>query len=397
MDGEQRSALAVTRSLGARGIKVAVGAEGAPSLASSSRYCSEAFRYKSPYHDPAGFLGSVLDFAGKRGSSVLLPITDVTLTEILMHRSELPEGCIVPFVDFDTYDRATSKIRLYRLATELKVPVPESICSSDYPDHEALAAAAKKLGYPVVVKSGFSKIRTARGWVQGRVQYVSNDCELGGVLRQEPFRSFPFLVQERVEGPGIGIFLLGKKGEAVARFAHRRIREKPASGGVSVLCESIEAPRDAMRAAVAILAELGWTGVAMFEFKIDRATNRARLLEINGRFWGSLQLAITAGVDFPYLLYRLAKGEHIEVHEEYKYTVGLKSRWELGDLDHLLIRLLKNASDLNLPQYYPTRRKLFKEFVLDFLRSSVKNEVYQSADRRPFMHEFSRYVRHIIR
>ena len=103
-----------------------------------------------------------------------------------------------------------------------------------------------------------------------------------------------------------------------------------------------------MHAAVKILEKVQWTGVAMVEFKIDREKNIAMLLEVNARFWGSLQLAISSGVDFPYLLFRLAIGEKIDIPDRYK--IGLKSRWELGDLDHLLIRLFKKSSTLNLLQ-----------------------------------------------
>jgi predicted ATP-grasp superfamily ATP-dependent carboligase len=51
-------------------------------------------------------------------------------------------------------------------------------------------------------------------------------------------------------------------------------------------------------------------GVAMVEFKLDRRKgNAAKLIDVNGRFWGSLQLAILSGVDFPYYLYQLAVGD----------------------------------------------------------------------------------------
>ena len=86
-----------------------------------------------------------------------------------------------------------------------------------------------------------------------------------------------------------------------------------------------------------LLGPLGWHGVAMLEFKQDAAHREVFLIEVNGRFWGSLQLAIAAGVDFPYLTYQLAVGERPSVPRA--LPVGVKNRWLLGDLDHLLIRL----------------------------------------------------------
>jgi predicted ATP-grasp superfamily ATP-dependent carboligase len=128
----------------------------------------------------------------------------------------------------------------------------------------------------------------------------------------------------------------------------------------------------------------------MVEFKIDREGNIARLLEVNARFWGSLQLAIAAGVDFPYLLFRMARGEKLE--GPVGYRIGLRSRWELGDLDHLLLRLLKNPTALNLPSGIPSRSMLVKEFLFDFFRPSVRNEVLQAGDPSPFLHEMKGYV-----
>jgi predicted ATP-grasp superfamily ATP-dependent carboligase len=394
LDGEQRSALAVTRSLGKRGIKVAVGAEKRPSLSSCSRYCTESFIYPSPYEDPVGFIQSLKIFTNQFGNSVLFPMTDVTLTEILFNRKELHDGILMPFMDYDKYMQVTDKVNLFRLAKKLNVPVPTSFLSTDFPNQENLIETIREFGFPVVVKPCFSKIRTGSGWVNAKVHYAVEERKLREILSSDIFQRFSFLIQERIVGPGLGIFLLMKDGEVVAKFAHRRIREKPPSGGVSVLCESIEAPSEALCAAVNILEHLRWTGVAMVEFKIDREKNVAKLMEVNARFWGSLQLAISSGVDFPYMLFRLANGMNIE--KPVGYTIGLKSRWELGDLDHLFIRFFKNTANLNLPSNHPKRMILIKDFLFDFFRPSVNNEILQSHDIKPFLHELKGYVNYFF-
>ena len=70
-------------------------------------------------------------------------------------------------------------------------------------------------------------------------------------------------------------------------------------------------------------------------------------MEVNGRFWGSLELAVDAGVDFPFLAFQLARGIRPDAPPEYQ--PGVKNRWILGDLDHLLLRLFRSADALNLP------------------------------------------------
>jgi predicted ATP-grasp superfamily ATP-dependent carboligase len=395
LDGEQRSALAVTRSLGRKGIKVTVGAEKKPTLSSCSRYCTQSFTYPSPYNDPVGFIQVLRDIALNTRNSILLPMTDVSLTEILLNRKILPENLLIPFVDYDKYMHVTDKINLFRLAKDLNVPIPATFLSTDFENQESIIETVNKYGFPVVVKPSFSKIRTEKGWIGAGVHYANNEKDLRDILSRDIVKCFPFLIQERIEGPGVGVFLLMKNGEVIAKFAHKRIREKPPSGGVSVLSESIEPPVEAMHAAVKILEKLHWTGVAMVEFKIDLEKNIAMLLEVNARFWGSLQLAISSGVDFPYLLFRLASGENIEKHGG--YTVGLRSRWELGDLDHLLIRLFKKSSHLNLLPGHPSRTALLKNFMFDFIQPSVRNEIFQYSDAKPFFHEAGEYIKYLFR
>ena len=394
LDGEQRSALAVTRSLGKRGINAIVGAEKRSSLSSCSRYCTRSFLYPSPYNDPIGFIQALVEYTGKFRNQILFPMTDVTLAEVLLKRMDFPKSLLIPFVDYDTYMQVTDKINLFQLGKELNLPIPTSFMSTEFENTENLIEMVKKNGFPLVVKPSFSKIRTKKGWMNASVHYANDEKRLREILSYDLFQSFPFLVQERIEGPGVGIFLLMKNGEVIAKFSHKRIREKPPSGGVSVLCESIEPPEEALHASVKLLAKLHWTGVAMVEFKIDREKNIARLLEVNARFWGSLQLAISSGVDFPYMLFQLANGEKIEKPD--KYTIGLKSRWELGDLDHLFIRLLKNPSKSNLPSNHPARLTLIKDFLFDFFRPEVRNEIFQAKDPGPFFHEMKEYVNNLF-
>ncbi len=394
LDGEQRAALAVTRSLGARGIRVAVGSERKGCLASATKYCSESFAYPSPAEDPEGFRAALLAYLEKTGDSVLLPVTDVTLSEVLMHRGELPAGIVLPCDAYDKYAELSDKANLARIARELGVPVPDTLLSTDYENNEVLIDKAAEFGFPLVVKPSFSRIRTDEGWKSAKVHYARDPGHLREILSVETFREVPFLVQKRVYGPGIGVFLLTKEGELLAKFAHRRIREKPPSGGVSVVSESVVFPEEAGGAALRILEKVRWTGVAMVEFKVDRETNVAKLLEINARFWGSLQLAVSSGVDFPYLLYRLALGEQMDPPGS--YLVGMRSRWELGDLDHLLIRLTKSRSSANLPSHLGGRPEALKDFIVDFFRPSVHNEVCRRDDMKPFFHELKSYLREIM-
>jgi predicted ATP-grasp superfamily ATP-dependent carboligase len=161
---------------------------------------------------------------------------------------------------------------------------------------------------------------------------------------------------------------------------------------VSVLRESIAADPIALGQAVALLDRLDWQGPAMVEFKMDEATGVPVLMEINGRFWGSLQLAIDAGVDFPALLVEAALGGDPEPVTEYRH--GVRTRWLLGDLDHLLIRLRRSAAALHLPPGAPGRVRTVAGFVGGFA-PPTRLEVLRLRDLRPFGRELRIWLREL--
>ena len=396
LDGDQRSALAVVRSLGAGGKKVAVGSERPRSLAAASRYVSAQFCYPSPYLNPDGFFQRLKEYLSKQPAAVLMPMTDITLAETLKRQQQGELIANLPFVAYHRYMAASNKTNILKLADYLGVPKPRTVFAGCAPD-EALARLDEctRLGFPMVIKPAYSRVRTNCGWRSLNVRYAVSRNALRRELQALDLRDQDVLLQERIEGHGIGIFLLMKDGETIAKFAHKRIREKPPSGGVSVVSESIEPPADALTAAEKILRHLSWTGVAMVEFKRDRRDNQLKLMEVNARFWGSLQLAITSGVDFPYLLFKMATGEKFERQADYK--VGVRLRWELGDLDHLLLRLRKSSSKLCLPSDAPSRSSVLKDFILDFGTWSTRNEVFRWDDPCPLFVEIREYLGALLR
>jgi predicted ATP-grasp superfamily ATP-dependent carboligase len=196
--------------------------------------------------------------------------------------------------------------------------------------------------------------------------------------------AFPLLLQQRIVGPGLGIFLLVWDGDTVATFSHRRLREKPPSGGVSVYRESVVADPTLVARSKALLDHFDWRGVAMIEYKIDEVTGTPYLMEINGRFWGSLQLAIDAGVDFPNLLISTAvDGTRAP---DTRYRAGVRSRWWWGDVDQLLTRLRHSDAALALPPDASPRGRA----ILEFMRlwwPGDRNEVLRLDDPAPFVRE----------
>lgn len=330
-DGDNRAALAITRSLGRAGHHVIVGERQAPSLAQTSRYCAGGIVYPDPVRASDEFITSVADAVRARGIDVLMPVADITTLLVTRHRDAF-EPCAIPFASADTVERAADKVDVVQTAMKLGIPVPRSVvvrCADRVPDHD--------LPFPLVIKPARSRIRTRDGWVSTSVSYAANDGELRRDLASRPAHEFPVMLQERIVGPGTGVFACYHDGRAVALFSHRRLRERPPWGGVGVLSESAPLNPLARDYAVRLLDELGWHGVAMVEFKQDARDDVPKLMEINGRFWGSLQLAVDAGVDFPALLLRGVQSGRFDPQPPYR--IGVRNRWLWGDVDSLLVTL----------------------------------------------------------
>ena len=382
-DGDNRAALAITRSLG-REHEIIVGAQHRRSLASVSRWCRDSFVYPDPVRDPDGFLATLRAEVRRRHIDVLLPVADVTTIPIAEHQDEF-KPCRIPIAAAATVKRAADKVEIMALAASLGVPCPAGIAVGNR--EEALARAIE-VGFPLVMKPGRSRVRIDGQWRSTSVRYASDTAELEQILGDLHPAMFPVLLQERIQGPGVGLFLCCDRGRPVAAFCHQRLREKPPSGGVSVLRESIAVDERARDYAQRLLGELRWQGIAMVEFKRDARDGTPKLMEINGRFWGSLQLAIDAGVDFPALLIQMLDDPSVAAVSGYR--TGVRSRWFWGDVDALLMRLTKRAERERLPPGERGRWRALGAF-LQWQGPDCRFEVLRLDDIRPWLLESWRW------
>lgn len=391
-DGNERSSLAATRSLGERGIPVYVGAETSVSLAGVSKHCTQSFVYPSPWNRPEEYVACLLEAMRRWNVATLFPMTDLAVELIGEQKERCGLDINLPIPSLGQYRNLSDKYKLTAWAQQQGIPIPETIF---VPDGVVEKVIDQIMKWPVVVKPGRSLLKDNGIWKKTTVLYAHDPYELCRLYHEVWYLKWPSLIQGRISGKGQGVFGLFDSGKPLVLFAHRRLRERPPSGGVSVLSESIALPQPMTDYALRIVQSADWYGVAMVEFKIDQDSGVPYIIEVNGRFWGSLQLAIDAGIDFPWLLYQLATGVLLAGASE-PYRVGVKSRWWLGDLDHLFLRLWKSDEELSLPPCSPSRLETIKNFckVLD---PKTKAEVFLLHDPNPGFLEFIEYVRPLMR
>jgi predicted ATP-grasp superfamily ATP-dependent carboligase len=371
-DGELRQSLAVTRSLGRRGVRVEVLAKRRGSLAGSSRYAAAEHVVPDVARLPADWARVVRDLMTRAGAGLLVPTSEESLGTL--YREGLVGPLRVAAPPREAYELACDKGRLLALGASVGFDVPRTV-EIDSP--ATLEALPEGTDFPALLKARRSRFFENERWQSGRVFRVDDREALLRVRGDASLRGGA-LVQPFVPGRGEGLFLAAERGRVVAAFAHRRLREKPPTGGVGVLLESAAADPALLEPARRLLAALDWHGVAMLEFRRE-PSGRAWLIELNPRLWGSLQLAIDAGADFPALILALHGGA---ATPPFAPRAGVRTRWTLGELDRAII-LLRRADQRG--QLGLNRRAALAELASSL--GSGRDEVLRWDDPLPFARE----------
>lgn len=324
-DGQPRTALMITRSLGRKGIEVYAGEKTrfAPTL--FSKYCQKAFVYPDPHAFPEQYFNWLVKTVQEQNCSVLFPMDDATLEVVMPRRKEMEKHCRMALPPDNSYRITADKKLSYLAAVEAGLACPYTVTDIDL---DRLEETAETLEYPVIIKP--RKSAGSRG-----ITYVENKSELPGKYRQV-HHVYPYPMIQRYIPPAAKYsvcLLFDKSSNLKASFIQKQLRHYPVDMGTSVIQESVYYPaliEEAMR----LMKRLPWVGVMEMEFLVDKA-GKPYFMEINPRFWASVQMAILAGVDFPWLLYNLILDN--EVEEVHTYTAGLRCRWLLpGDILHFL-------------------------------------------------------------
>lgn len=298
LDGDSNEGRAIVQSLGARGDELCLAATSTGASAFASRYVGSAASYPDPLVDKAAFQAWLIAFQEEQRFRLIIPPTERTLVPLHELRDVAALRGVVALPPAEALEVVLDKERLLRLAVSLGVPAPDSMLATRPEDLDDPRLDEWLRDTAVVVKGTRSKVWTGRVGRDLRVQLATSRAELERVVRPQ-LATVPMQLQRWVPGVGIGVELLARDGEIVLAFAHERLHELPLTGGGSSYRKAIVPPPSMLRDAGELLRALRWHGVLMVEFRAEPRSSRYWLMEINGRFWGSLPLAIFAGADFP--------------------------------------------------------------------------------------------------
>jgi predicted ATP-grasp superfamily ATP-dependent carboligase len=329
--GRSLMALAAARSLGRRGVEV-IGCDDSPMMALSfSRYVTKTFLHAPP-DDREAYLDSLAEGVRKYAPDdgrpyALMPIHDQTIA--IARDRERFAPAVVAAPPIAAIDKVYPKDRLADTARRLGVAMPATAVVRAEAELEDAAAG---IGFPMFVKP--ADATGGRG-----IAKIKAPEELTPAVRaaRASGRGEEVLLQAPAPGEDYCLTALCRDGRIEVAMAYYNLETLGGAGGFGVLRETVEAgpmPEVAQR----LLGPLGWHGVVQLDFRWDGdPATTPQLIEVNPRFWGGLFQSVESGVDYPWLLYRLATAG--EVPERPQPEIGRRTKvpmlWLMGAVEEL--------------------------------------------------------------
>jgi predicted ATP-grasp superfamily ATP-dependent carboligase len=326
-NAKSRIGYGVARSLGREGVKVITADFLRPSMSFFSRYSQTHFIYPSPYDQPEQFVTALIRAVQETECNVLMPTYDETYV-VARYQDMLSPYARVPIPTYDQIMAVHCKDNLMRVGATLGICVPQTFIPLDIQD---LTYVLDTFQFPVVLKP----IKGAGGW---GMKQVDSKEELADTYQKQlkELNLDSLMIQEYIPGSVYGTAMLFNHGQLRAQFSHKVLRAFSAGGGTPTVRIGVKFP-EMETALQKLLVHLNWHGVCQADFIRHSETGTPYLLDANPRFWGSLFGAVASGVNFPFLLYKMALEGDIEPVLD--YHIGIKTRWFWGDARGLLDKI----------------------------------------------------------
>lgn len=372
-----RVAVPVARSLARHGVPVLCARFGREQRKIHSRAIQRCFSFDEIGFDDPRVPKQFLEAVDWEPIDYLMPCDDSSLRCIAQHYAIVSKCVKLGCPDAAAIIRVLDKSVTLSLAKQCGIPVPREMGDSL---NAGLDRVESEIEFPVVARPK-TKLKDA-GYT---ARYFQTIDELRTIVEQMPGFLDDHLVQEYCPGDGVGIEVLIHEGEPRMIFQHRRLTEHPRSGGVSVVAMAEEPEPKLTEMAVRLLRALEWRGVAMVEFRHQRATGRTALMEVNGRFWGSVGLSAVCGFDFPYALWAYDHGLTPSLPEV--SCKGHRARWTAGVLLNICDAM--RTSDGSI---WNELRRSLREFS-----PAIRDMVFSWSDPIPAICEVSSQLAEVIK
>jgi carbamoylphosphate synthase large subunit len=223
-------------------------------------------------------------------------------------------GAIFPYGPHEDVVRAFDKVALAEAAQRAGLAVPESAGAEEVPVvvKPRQTTVHDPHGGPLRLRA---ELKVTPAEAKARVDYLE-------AVGAEP------LVQRYVEGDLVAqVVVTDRDSRVVAAVQQRASSTTPLGGTARGETEALDP--SLAEGVAALLADLNWFGMAQIQFQVPPGGEPV-LIDLNGRFYGSLALALAAGLNLPAIWAALAAGRPIPPIEPAR--IGVRYHWLESDL-----------------------------------------------------------------
>ncbi|MFA6145788.1 MAG: ATP-grasp domain-containing protein [Patescibacteria group bacterium] len=372
-DASSLHTLAILRYLSKESIDTFVIRKNKLDVSCYSKYCKGSFIAPSS-EDEKTYINFILKILAQEKFDILMPVSYFATAIAAKYKNEINKISKVEIADYDKVQIALNKKSTYDLAEKIGVPYPKTF----YPDSlDTIERMAPNFEYPVVIKWILEVGCNIVSIVQDKKELIKEYHKI--CQKYHPSNDILPMIQEFISTDNNEVYCLSalyQNGKCKRIFMQKQTRNVPPTGGTTAYAESCFIP-EIKKYSLELLDKLSWHGVVNIEFKLDKKNNIFKLMEINPKFWASTEMALKAGVNFPYLLCQMAQGKELEYSEEY---------------------------NRNLRFHFPFSRELqhakgkpssILKIIIDTLNPKVKSNIWIS-DIKPNLIELGMYLGLII-
>ena len=355
-DAHERAAVATCRGLLAAGYAVAAAASSRLAPAQWSRACRERLVLPDPLADGERYAEALAEIVAARPYDLLIPGSDQALLAISARRELFDPHTRTGLPRPEVVTRSLDKGELGAVASAVGLDAPTTVTCHDV--SEALDAA-RRLGYPVLIKAERVVHRVGRATRRQASVRVEHPDDLARLV---PLYGAPFLLQRCQPGTLVSYAGVRSREGLRARAAARYVRTWRPDFGMATFSTSIAPPQELMDRADRLLEAFAWEGIFQIQL-IAGDDGSFAAIDLNPRPYGSMALALRAGVNIPGIWARtVLSGGSAEVVEA---RPGINYRWEDGDLRHLLWQLRRGRPNEAFRVLRPHRRVAHAYFKID--------------------------------
>ena len=298
-DAQELAGLGAIRSLGRAGHHIIAGYPSSlgPPASVFSRWCRSSIKYPDPWLRHLDFCDWLVKELDCTSYDALLPVSEAALAAAARVQGLVSKEIIWLMPPDRNLPYCLSKFHSMRAAMKAGLPVAPTVFIHDGTSNSPWDLDFSRLEYPFVIKTD-NRLSSDGIYCRGQLSFVHHQEEARIILEECRAVGCGLIAQEFIPGSGAAAFILRWGGISYLSFSHRRLHEVPWTGGASSFRESRH-DLVIQQYGETLLNHLDFQGLAMVEFRKKEASRIPYFMEINGRLWGSLALALHAGIDFP--------------------------------------------------------------------------------------------------